>query len=102
MNPGRSILGQGQHWPTTGTVELVPLGKRDLRKDRSGMHHGQEVMWIIWIEGPEVHDLLAVGVDDAEVLVLFGFEGDSFACWNNPHSENSDNDSESISSWLRT
>lgn len=85
MNTASCVFDQRQDWLPACTVQFVALGQRDAAEDCPGVNHGEEVIGIVGIEGPEIQDLLAMGVDDVELLALFDGKGHGLAGGDNRH-----------------
>jgi hypothetical protein len=49
------------------------------------MHHRQEIMGIVGIEGPKINNLFPMSVDDGNFLALLGQEGDGLSSGNYAH-----------------
>lgn len=83
-----SILCQAQNMFSSCAVQFVAFGQRDLYENGSRVNHGEEVVWIVGVESPEVNNLLAMSVTDFDLLTLLNGECHGFACWYDRHLEN--------------
>jgi len=74
------VLGDGEHGVGPVGVEDVVGGEVEGVVVVDGSAAGEGFGDVVEGEGEEVGDLLALGVDDFEVLVFFEFKGDAGLC----------------------
>ena len=67
--------------PRLATVYGVVDAESHFAQSTVSVSHGKILVGISGIESPEVDDLLAMGVDDFDCLVLFDFEGNATTSW---------------------
>lgn len=79
------VLDQRQDGLPPRAVQLVAAREGQLEEHASRVDHGQEVVRVLRVEGPEVQDLLAVGVDDLDFLSLLDGERDGLPSWDGGH-----------------